>query len=236
MLKFSAPDTLAIMPLRAGSKGLHGKNVRPLAGKPLYRHSVDQALRVIGRCIISTDIPAILRGSMPTGCEVVARPPDLALDETPITPVLLHLFEHLQNMHALPKTAVLMQATSPLRRDEDIRDALTLYETGRFELVMSVVRTDPAVLKYGFATDGQFTPISKPEFCFSNRQSLPEIARPNGAIYVFDPRTFMKTGSLATPSIGAIEMPENRSIDIDTLADLNAAEDVLRRYPIPLAS
>ena len=229
-------DTLAIIPLRAGSKGLKGKNLRPLAGKPLYRHSLEQALRVVGRCVLSTDIAEVLTGTYPPGCRVVPRPPELAQDQTPMAPVLMHLFEHLKQRDALPKIAILLQATSPLRQDGDIQSAIDLYETGRFELVMSVVKTDPGILKYGFAENGRFTPVSSPEYCFANRQSLPEIVRPNGAVYVFSPETFLKTGSFATQAIGSVEMPEARSIDIDTEADLRAAEQHLLQHQFSQAS
>lgn len=236
MLETAHGDALAVIPLRAGSKGLPGKNIRPLAGKPLYLHSVDQALRVVGKCVISTDIADVLSGDRSPACQVVPRPPELAADQTPIAPVLMHLFEHLKQQDALPNVAVLLQATSPLRRDEDIQSAIDLYRSGRFELVMSVVKTDPGILKYGFAKGGRFTPISSPEFCFSNRQSLPEIVRPNGAVYVFSPEAFMQNGSLATESIGSIEMPEAHSIDIDTLADLKAAEEFLLQRSFAKAS
>ncbi|MCP5083949.1 MAG: acylneuraminate cytidylyltransferase family protein [Alphaproteobacteria bacterium] len=236
MLEAAHGNAMAIIPLRAGSKGLPGKNIRPLAGKPLYLHSVDQALRVVGHCAISTDISDVLCGDYSPACRLVARPPELAQDQTPIAPVLMHVFEHLKQQDALPKIAVLLQATSPLRRDEDIRDAIALYKSGRFELVMSVVKTDPGILKYGFAKSGRFTPVSSPEFCFSNRQSLPEIVRPNGAVYVFSPQMFMQNGSLATQSIGSIEMPETHSIDIDTIADLKAAEEFLLRPSFSKAS
>ncbi len=229
-------DTLAIIPLRAGSKGLPGKNLRPLAGKPLYLHSVDQALRVVGRCAISTDIPDVLNSNPSPSCQMVARPLALAEDQTPMAPVLMHLFEQLKQQTALPKIAVLLQATSPLRRDEDIHNAVALYKENRFELVMSVVKTDPGILKYGFSAGGRFTPVSSPEYCFSNRQALPDIVRPNGAVYVFSPETFMKNGSLATQSIGSIEMPVAHSIDIDTDADLKVAESYLLQRSFSKAS
>lgn len=221
------PGTLAIIPIRAGSKGLPGKNTRPLAGQPLYRHSVNQALRVVGHCVISTDIPDVLSAELPAGCRVLERPPRLAEDQTPITPVLMDLFEQLDQLGALPRTAVLLQATSPLRQDEDIRRAITLYEQQPFELVMSVVKTDPGILKYGFANAGRFTPVANPEFCFANRQSLPQVVRPNGAVYVFSPKTFMAHGTLATQCIGSVQMAKEHSIDIDTEADLKMAEELL---------
>ncbi len=236
MREFDHSDTLAIIPLRAGSKGLPGKNLHPLAGKPLYLHSVDQALRMVGRCAISTDISEVLNGTFPPNCHLVERPPALAADETPMAPVLMHLFEHLKQKTALPEVAVLLQATSPLRRDKDIHSAIALYKKGGFELVMSVVKTDPGILKYGFSKGGRFTPVSSPEFCFSNRQALPDIVRPNGAIYVFSPETFMKNGSLASQSIGSIEMPEINSIDIDTHADLKDAESYILQHSFSKAS
>lgn len=220
-------DTLAIIPLRAGSKGLRRKNLLPLAGIPLYRHSVHQALRVVGECIISTDISEILSGNPDSACQVIERPAELAQDNTPITPVMMHLFESLKRVNRLPKQAILLQATSPLRRDEDIHNAVRLFKTGEFELVMSVVKTDSGILKYGFTENERFIPISRPDYCFSNRQSLPEIARPNGAIYVFSPDTFLKNGGMPTRSIGSIEMPEAFSIDIDSQADLDAAEEIM---------
>ncbi len=221
------PDALAIIPLREGSKGLRGKNCRPLAGKPLFLHSVEQALRTVGRCVITTDISDVLTGSFPVGCQVISRPTALAGDHTPMAPVLMHLFERFREERTLPRIAVLLQATSPTRRDEDVRRALAVYQEGQFELVMSVVRTDPGVLKYGFARGNRFTPVSRPDFCFSNRQSLPEIVRPNGAVYVFSPETFLQNGGWPTRSIGSIEMPGTYSIDIDTEADFKHAQDQL---------
>lgn len=236
MLDNNRSDVLAVVPVRAGSKGLRGKNLRALAGKPLYRHSVDQALRVIGRCAISTNISDILNKDVEQGCQVIRRPEELAGDATPMASVLTHLFQCLKRDGCLPSCAVLLQATSPLRRDEDIQRALALFQTGRFDLVMSVVKTDPAVLKYGFARDGQFQPISDPDYCFSNRQSLPDVVRPNGAVYVFSPYDFLQRGGFATQSIGSVEMPEACSIDIDTLADLELAEQNLLQRTFSKAS
>ena len=122
-----------------------------------------------------------------------------------------------------------------MRRDEDVRRAIALFQEGRFELVMSVVKTDAGILKYGFAQGDRFTPVSRPEFCFSNRQSLPEIVRPNGAVYVFSPQSFMKNGGLASQSIGSIEMPAACSIDIDTEADFKRAHDQLMQPALPKA-
>jgi len=229
MPRATASGTLAILPLRAGSKGLAKKNLRPIAGKPLYRHTLDQALRTVGRCAITTDIPELLSGEVPDGCIVIERPEELAGDRTPINPVLAHMFEQLESAGELPETAVLLQATSPLRLDDDVRAAIDLYEKGDFELVMSVTSADSGILKYGFLDGGRFDAVARPEYCFENRQDLPQVVRPNGAVYVFSPETFRRNGGLATQSIGAVEMPVARSIDIDDEDDLKAAEAILRQ-------
>ena len=222
-------DTIAILPLRAGSKGLPGKNMRPLAGKPLYHHTLDQALRTVGRCLVTTDIAELLDAEVPNGCVLLTRPPHLATDRTPMASVLTHVFDELERSGPLPKTAVLMQATSPLRRDEDIEAAVDLHAKGSFDLVMSVTATDSGILKYGTIDGGRFEAVSRPEFCFQNRQDLPRVVRPNGAVYVFSPAAFRRNGGFPTRSIGAVEMPSERSLDIDSDTDLNAAEEALRR-------
>ena len=229
MPEIAATRKLAILPLRAGSKGLAHKNLLPIAGKPLYRHTLEQALRVVGKCVITTDIRELLDAEAPEGCILVERPADLAGDRTPMNPVLAHVFDQLERDGILSETAVLMQATSPLRRDEDIRAAIDLHAGGDFDLVMSVTAADSGILKYGFLEGGRFEAVSRSEYCFENRQELPRVVRPNGAVYVFSPETFRVNGGLATDSIGAVEMPEARSIDIDSEADLKAAEEILLR-------
>lgn len=224
-----ASGTLAILPLRAGSKGLPGKNLLPIAGKPLYRHTLDQALRTVGRCAISTDIPEILNGDAPEGCIVLPRPAHLADDKTGMAPVLLHVFDQLERTGLLPETTVLMQATSPLRRDEDVFAAINRHAEGGFDLVMSVTSADSGILKYGFLKGGRFEAVSRPEYCFQNRQELAQVVRPNGAVYVFSTPVFRRNVGFPTRSIGAIEMPQTLSIDIDGEADLRAAEAILLR-------
>ncbi len=211
----------ALVPVRGGSKGLPGKNIRPLAGSPLYEHAVRQGQAHAARCIVSTDIPEILRDGGPSGCEVLHRPAELATDTTPMDAVINHAIDAL-NLEG--GAILLLQATSPMRLDPDIRAACDLFETGEHDLVMSVCRTDSSVLKYGLLDGPGFIPVADPAYCFSNRQTLPAVYRPNGAIYVFGVDWFRRNGGLATDKIGAVVMPEDRSIDIDTLADFERAE------------
>lgn len=218
---------IALVPLRAGSKGLPGKNTRLLAGKPLYRHAVDQGLEAgAAQVYISTDIPEVLAADHGDRVRAVARPADLAGDAVPMDAVLRHF---LAEDFGKPATVVLLQATSPLRRAQDIRGALGVFARGIFDLVMSVTETTPTILKYGTAAPGgRFVPVSEPAYCFMNRQALPKVYRPNGAVYVFDADWFRRNGSLATDRIGMFEMDEGCSQDIDTEADFRLAERMLQ--------
>lgn len=219
---------IALVPLRAGSKGLPGKNTRLLCGRPLYRHAVDQGLAAgASQVFISTDIPEVLAADHGEHVRAVHRPAELAGDTVPMDAVLRHF---LSGDFRQPANVVLLQATSPLRRAEDIRGALEVYARGGFDLVMSVTETAPTILKYGTAAPGgRFVPVSDPAYCFTNRQALPKVYRPNGAVYVFDADWFRAKGALATDRIGMFEMPAERSHDIDTEADFQLAERLLEQ-------
>ena len=212
---------ITVIPVRAGSKGVSGKNVRLIRGVPLYMHAVNQGLRVTGRVLISTDIEEIQQQNVPDGCEVCPRPSRLAKDNTPMASVINHLIE---SMSLWGSTIVLLQATTPLREDNDIRAAIRLYEQGRHKLVMSVVERDSGVLKYGLLDGSDFSALNDPSFCFANRQQLPPVYSPNGAVYVFSAEDFKKVGGFPENDIGAIEMPRERSVDIDNIHDFDVVE------------
>jgi N-acylneuraminate cytidylyltransferase len=214
----------AVIPLRAGSKGLPGKNTRLLAGKPLYRHAVDAALAAgAQRVILSTDISQLLSAELPPAVDAIQRPLDLCGDAVPMAPVLSHALQSA----ACTGTVVLLQATSPLRQAADIQAALGLFATGQHELVMSVTEADRGVLKWGRLDGDRFVPLSDPAHCFANRQSLPPVVRPNGAVYVMNAEWFLKRGSFVSERIGVVPMSAERSQDIDTLADFERCEAAL---------
>jgi len=223
----TARDAVAIIPLRAGSKGLPGKNTRHLAGRPLYAHAIEQAQAAgIDRIVISTDIADLIEQPFASGITVLPRPAELASDDAPMDAVLGQVLSHGVTG---PAQVVLLQATSPLRRGADISAATDLHDSGEFELVLSTTQANSGVLKWGrLGAGGQFVPLSDPAHCFANRASLPPVYRPNGAVYVFDADWFRRNGTLAGGRIGMVEMPPERSHDIDTLADFEAVEAMLK--------
>ncbi len=214
----------AIVPVRGGSKGLAGKNLRPLAGVPLWERAVRQGLEAgAARVVVTTNVREILGSEPPFGVEYLERPEDLAGDTTPMAPLVAHAIK----TKGIEGPVVLLQPTSPLRSVSDISEGLECFGNPSVDLVMSVTETDPGVLKYGTLEGGKFVPLSNPEFAFTNRQALPAVFRPNGAVYVFDASWFVGNGGFATERIGALVMPAERSHDIDTLADFEKVEAVL---------
>lgn len=216
-----ASHTVALVPIREGSKGLPGKNVRPFAGLPLYEHAVRQGLRCCGSCVISTDIASVLNTPAVDGRVLHRRPAPLGADNAQMDAVIA---DAITGLSLRGRTIVLLQATSPLRTDENVRAAIELHQHGGFDLVLSVALGDRVILKAGTLKGDRFVPVSRPEYCFTNRQSLPEVYRPNGAVYVFSADWFLSNGGLVTNRIGAVVMRLEQSRDIDTEADFHLAE------------
>jgi N-acylneuraminate cytidylyltransferase len=191
----------------------------------LFRHAVDLALAAgASRVIISTNIDEVLAAELPAGVQAMPRPPELCSDDVPMAPVLAYALRTAQ----VQGVVVLLQATSPLRQVSDVQATLQRLATGDFELVMSVTEADRGVLKWGqLLADGRFAPLSSPEHCFSNRQSLPPVYKPNGAVYAMSAKWFLSQQSFVSERIGTVIMPTERSYDIDNLSDFELCEALL---------
>lgn len=217
-------DWTAIIPIRKGSKGLANKNIKTLAGQPLYEHTVDQALQAgASRIIISTDITQVIDASHHKRVTIVERPADLCTDTTPMNPVVAHALTATGTQGLF----VLMQVTSPLRTIIHIGEALKQFNTGNYDLVLSVVEADSSVLKWGFLQGPNFETIADIKYCFANRQSLPPVFKPNGAIYISDSHWFLNNGGFETDSIGVITMNLQESMDIDSQNSFDICESII---------
>lgn len=216
----------ALIPLRSGSKRLPNKNILELNNKKLYQHTVDLAIQSgAEKIIISTDIIEILEDYQNDFVEVISRSIDLCRDDTPISAVLLETI----NRKKITGTVVLLQATSPLRNSQDINNALSLLSRREHDIVMSVTEADSSVLKWGQIIDNKFMPFGDRLYSFSNFQALPPVYKPNGAVYAMEAEWFVKNGGFDTKNIGTFIMPNERSIDIDSLIDFRECEDFLNK-------
>lgn len=220
---------LAVIAARGGSKGLPGKNVRPLGGKPLIAWSIEAAAasRVIDRAIVSTDDAHIARIARQWNGEVpFMRPAELATDEASIVDCVLHAAKEIDCDY---RYVVLLQATSPLRRSTDIDAALKrCHETGAPACV-GVTPFSKAAWLHGVDDAGHLSPLLGHDGPESRRQDLPAAYMPNGAVFVAELGWLKRTRQFYGPDTVAHVMPPERSIDIDTLLDFRLAELLVGR-------
>jgi len=215
-------DYTAVIPMRAGSKGCPGKNERIFSGKPLYQHTLDQARSAgITDIVITTDIASLASQRFGDGVRILQRPAHLALDETPMDAVLSHFVD---SPLCGTDRIILLQVTSPLRKVEDIHEAVALYETGDFDLVLSASAADRTVLKHGMRHGNEFLPLVTASHCFSNRAQLPPVYKPDGGVFIFGKTWFGKHRTLGAGRIGLIESAFQPPMDIDTEEDFRKAE------------
>lgn len=222
---------IAFIPARRGSLGLPGKNMALLCGRPLVDYAISAALEsgCIDRVVVSSNDPRVLDHARTRGVEAVERPEEFSTSESTMAQVLENFFETDRALG--PDDALcLLQPTSPLRTAGDIKGAMQSYESTRAELVLSAKPMDRSLLKCFFKTaSGEVGPVSSRFSPFANRQTLPELFKPNGAIYIFSIAAFRRAGGFPTGEIALYEMDELSSLDIDQQADLLEAQTILER-------
>ncbi|MCT7570611.1 acylneuraminate cytidylyltransferase family protein [Aliarcobacter butzleri] len=213
---------VSIIPARGGSKGLPGKNIIDLAGKPLIAWTIEASLKskYITKTIVSSDDNNILEISKKFGVETIKRPNELALDTTPTEPVIEHVLKSLENIEQYDYL-ILLQPTSPLRDEKDIDSAIKLLIQKKVSALISTKEIDNKILKaFKNNENGYLEGIANNEYPFMRRQDLPKTFMPNGAIYIIDIKEFLKTKTLFTDKTISFEMSEEKSFDIDTKEDL----------------
>ena len=226
------PRILGLIPARGGSKRLPRKNLLPLAGRPLIAWTIAAALaaRGIDRVVVSTDDAEIADTARAHGAEVpFMRPAALADDHASGLQVMLHALNELQAAGEQFDFVALLQPTSPLRRTDDIEGAIARLRETRGDMVVSVCASDhPPEWANTLPPDGALRDFFRPGIRGVRSQDLPVQYRLNGAIYLYNCRRLLETGSdIMDDNAYAYIMPRERSIDIDTALDLHIAEAIL---------
>jgi N-acylneuraminate cytidylyltransferase len=221
-------SVIAIIPARGGSKGILGKNIFPLLGKPLISHTIEQALgsSKITSTIVSTDDQAIAEISRNAGASVILRPADISGDTATSESALIHAVQTLQQEQGqLPDLIVFLQCTSPLRKPDDIDRAIeTLISTG----ADSVLSVSPSHRFLWGEKDGVAHSINYDFRARPRRQDMQPQYAENGSIYVFRPQNLLDSGNRLSGKIALYKMDEDGAIDIDSLLDMKLAEMLLR--------
>ena len=220
---------------RGGSKGLPGKNIKPLAGKPLIGWAIEQALAVhrISRVIVSTDDIAIANVARAHGAEVpFLRPNSLASDTAAEWDAWRHALQFMYERDGvLPAPFIAVPATSPLRESSDIERCLALYEEGQSDMVVAVTEPhrNPWFNMVRARSDGTVAPVNNPNGMITRRQDAPEVHDMTTFAYVADPRHILAQRGIFSGRVRAVRVPLERSIDIDTPLDFEIAEFLMKR-------
>ena len=225
--------------VRGGSKGVPNKNIRELAGRPLIAHSIAQAQEsgLFDAVAVSSDSEAILEVARQWGADYrIRRPDELASDNSAKVPAIRHCLEETERVSGIRCSVFVdLDATSPLRSIDDIRNAVALLESRQ---VHSVITGSPARRSPYFnlvETDDQGrAKLSKSlERPVVRRQDAPRCFDMNASIYVWNRDAFLNHPAVFYEDTLLFEMPEARSHDIDTELDFEWVEFLMRRKEQP---
>jgi len=223
---------LCVIPARGGSKGLPGKNIKELSGKPLIAYSIEQAkgAKYVDRIIVSTENREIADIARRYGAEVpFMRPRKLATDDCSIIDVLLHAMDWMENKGKYKfDILVLLHATAPLRTIEDIDNSIKLLVDKNADNVFSVsdAYRNPYFNMVEVREDRTVRLVKKGGFV--TRQSAPRVFDMNASIYVWWKDVLRKEKSVFLKKSQVYVMPRERSVDIDDYLDFRIAEMLLK--------
>ena len=222
---------IAIIPARGGSKGLPGKNIKPMNGKPLIAYTIEAALKskYIDRVILSTDDEDIARIAAEYGAEIpFMRPVELASDNAMAVDNYIYTINRLEKESGEKiDSFVVLQPTSPLRLSEDIDGAVELFMEKKADSVISYCKeAHPVYWHKKLDEEGRLLNLF--ESSIANRQDFPVTYYPNGAVYVFS-TDLIRSRQYYSNKTYAFIMPRTRSVDIDFIEDFEYAEFLLNR-------
>lgn len=212
-----------IIPARAGSKGIIGKNIIDFCGKPLIAWSIEQGLnsKCVSNVYISTDGEDIAKESERYGAKVIWRPSELATDISSSEDAIRHAIAEIEKNEDFD-SLIFLQATSPIRRYYDIDMAVDLYYEKSYNSLFSMaILEDYCLWK---TEDNRLRSFTYDYRNRGRRQERKPIYLENGSIYVFSKDLFLKENNRLGGSIGMYEMPFNCSYEIDIDEDVKRCE------------
>jgi len=222
---------LCIICARGGSKGVPNKNIREILGKPLIAYTIEQARnnKQIDRVVISTDSKEIVNISKQYGAEApFLRPAELATDHAPKLPVIQHAVKYyIEELGLKPDYVVDLDPTSPLRTDEDINRCINLITNdSACDSVITGYRSNknPYFNMIEINNQGYAELSKKARGQISRRQDAPVVYAMNASVYVWKTNILLNQEVINSGKVKIVEMPEGRSIDIDSEIDFKLVE------------
>ena len=222
---------IAIIPARAGSKGLPGKNTALIEGKSLVQLAIESALSIpeITRVVVTSDDVSVQKIASDLGAEVVVRPAELAQDNSPIESAILHALAELNLDPTSTDILTVIQPTSPLRDKQLLATSISNFiKNGSQGSLFGVVEVEHHPAKM-LVVNGEFVvPFTKVEDLSAPRQQLDRVVRQSGSLYITNLQQFLSIGTLFINPVGWVAVSSAEAIDIDTAQDLALAQETAR--------
>jgi N-acylneuraminate cytidylyltransferase len=222
---------IAIIPARAGSKGLPGKNTALIDGKSLVQLAIESALSIpeITRVVVTSDDVSVQKIALDLGAEVVVRPAELAQDNSPIESAILHALHSLNLKTTVKDVLTVIQPTSPLRDIQLLATSISNFiKNGSEGSVFGVVEVEHHPAKMLIVDGENVVPFTKVQDLSAPRQQLDRIVRQSGSIYITNLEQFLSLGTLFINPVRWVAVSGAEAIDIDTAQDLALAQETAR--------
>ncbi|WP_424493694.1 cytidylyltransferase domain-containing protein [Salinimicrobium sp. GXAS 041] len=219
-----------VIPARGGSKGIPGKNIKELNGKPLIQYTIEAAREVFEdrKIIVSTDSPEIKQVVENIGLEVpFLRPVELASDNAGTHEVLVHANKFMEERGDTSEILILLQPTSPFRTGRHIQEAIETYSE-EFQMIVSVKETASNPYYVLWEEDEKGFLRKSKNGNFVTRQECPKVWELNGAIYIINIASLKQQKFSDFHKIKKYVMDEISSHDIDTELDWKVAEAIVK--------
>ena len=224
--------TFAFIFARGGSKGVPGKNIKEICGKPLLAYAIEIAQSVdrIEKIFVSTEDENIAMVAKEFGAEIIPRPNNLAQDDSPEWLAWQHAIKWLGNAGQSFDTFVSLPTTSPLRNKKDITKCLnSLNEETDLVIGVTEAARSPWFNMVKEDNDGYLKVLMRDENKYIRRQDTPKIYDMTTIAYVSRPEFIMNKNGGFDGRVKGVEIPPERALDIDTEFDFEIAEFLMRK-------
>ena len=217
---------------RGGSKGLPGKNIRLLNNKPLIQYSIETALSSpsISKVFVSTDDVDIADVASSGGAIIIDRPKELATDDSPEWLSWRHAIEWVNKKHGEFDVFVSLPTTAPLRNVEDVESAIDKLIKSKADICISVTPASrsPYFNMVKVALNGEVSLVNPPKNEVSRRQDAPDVFDITTVVYTSTPTFILSNYGIFSGNVTSINVPKERSVDIDDIYDFKLAEVLLK--------
>ena len=226
-------NIVSIIPARSGSKGLKNKNIFPILNQPLVQWTFTQAKKskLINSIYVSTNDNTVMNLASDNNINIIKRPKRLCCDDSTSESALVHALQTIQSKHNIcPDIIIFLQATSPLRNDNDIDNAIKQFIGERLDSLFSATKMDDLTLWQKKNNDWKSI-----NFDYANRkprQLMPANYIENGSIYIFKPDILLNNNNRLGGKIGVYEMKFWQTWEIDTIHEIDLIEFYMNKYKL----